>query len=80
MVNSPISLIDIVERLRKCLRANAGISGTAELWSPVKDDDIREAADEIERLRASIKHNLYEYAKDRKQAVRAEREAILILV
>jgi len=73
-------MTDIVERLRKYLKVNASVSGNVELWSPVKDDDIREAADEIERLRASIKHNLYEYAKDRKQAVRAEREAILILV
>jgi hypothetical protein len=56
---------DIVERLRKCLKANAGISGNVELWSPVKDDEIREAADEIERLR---------------EAVAAERAAIVELV
>jgi hypothetical protein len=39
---------DIVERLRKCLKANAGISGNVELWSPLKEDDIMEAAHEIE--------------------------------
>jgi hypothetical protein len=69
---------DIVKRLRKCLKANAGISGNVELWSPVKDDDIREAADEIERLRAEL-------AKLRKfgpvnQAGAAERAAILDLI
>jgi hypothetical protein len=68
---------DLVERLRQCLKANAGVSGVV-LYSPVKDDDIREAADEIERLRAEL-------AKLRKfgpvnQAVAAERAAILDLI
>ena len=39
---------DIIQRLRKCLKANAGISGNVELWSPLKEDDIMEAAHEIE--------------------------------
>jgi hypothetical protein len=61
------SKTDIVDRLRQCLKANAGIGGNVVLYSPVKDDDIREAADEIERLRVDIGM----------EKARAEREAIL---
>ena len=47
-------MTDIVERLRQCLKANADIGGNVVLYSPVKDDDIREAAAEIETLREAL--------------------------
>jgi hypothetical protein len=71
-------MTDIVERLRKYLKANASVSGNVELWSPVKDDDIREAADEIEHLRAELA-NLRKFGPVN-QAVAAERAAILDLI
>jgi hypothetical protein len=64
-------MTDIVERLRAIGAAHAGY-----LLSHEDTDDITEAADEIERLRADLDKS----AKVAYSAVRAERAAIVAFI